>query len=446
MKSALLKAPRIVVRAALAVLAGCGVAMSAWAQPITKIAPFGGPNPQYAPGTRFQPDSNHTLASDVGRRSHTYMRLMVPPANAKPPKAQSPYAAAPNASDPPYYGYFFETPQSLQCIYGLTTGVTGCNPNAGTLTTLNTGARAIAIVDAYDYPAALSDLTAFSSQFGLPAPTSSNFQVVYATGTRPADGSGSGWDIEAALDIEWAHAMTPKAKVYLVEAASDYDTDLFNAVQVAAGLVAQAGGGEVSMSWGESEYNGETAYDSAMTTNSVVYFAAAGDSSGTSYPCVSPNVVCVGGISNYRNPLTGTLLRQQVWADTGGGLALYESRPSYQKSLSSKVGPYRGVPDVAAIADLNTGVWVYNTTYSPGYAWWVVGGTSVATPVMAGIVNSAGTFNTSSSAELTLIYSKNGLGWTAITEGWCGFYDGFVAAAGWGFCTGWGAPHGLTYK
>jgi kumamolisin len=144
--------------------------------------------------------------------------------------------------------------------------------------------------------------------------------------------------------------------------------------------------------------------------------------------------------------VTGSLLRQQVWADTGGGLALYESRPSYQKSLSAKVGSYRGVPDVSALGDPNTGVWVYNTTYSPGYAWWIVGGTSVATPVMAGIVNSAGTFNTSSSAELTLIYSKNGLGWTAITEGWCGFYDGYVAEAGWGFCAGWGAPHGLTYK
>src|SRR5262249_14553583 len=371
-KFVLHQAPRIAVHSALAALAVSSVIMNCRAEPISKVAPVGGPNPQYAPGTRFQPNSNHSLAADTGRRFHTNLRIIVPPADAQPPKLHPSSAAGPDASQPPSQGYLFETPQSLACIYGLTTAVAGCNPNATNLATLNAGARAIAIVDAYDYPAAQSDLAAFSSQFGLPAPTSSNFQVVYATGSQPMNGSGSGWDLEAALDIEWAHAMAPKAKVYLVEAASNSGSDLFRAVQVAGTLVAQAGGGEVSMSWGAFEYSGETSFDSVMTTKGVVYFAASGDSSGTIYPCVSPNVVCVGGAAHSRNLVTGAFQRQLAWEETGGGQSLYEPRPSYQASISTKVGTYRGVPDVAAIADPNTGAWVYNTTYSSGSPWqWI---------------------------------------------------------------------------
>src|SRR5262249_36415141 len=104
------------------------------------------------------------------------------------------------------------------------------------------GSGAIAIVDAYDYPTALSDFNTFSAQFGLPQSPSGNalsstnqvFQVVYQGGGRPR--SNSGWALEAALDIEWAHAMAPNAKIYLVEAASNSFANLFAAVDVASGL------------------------------------------------------------------------------------------------------------------------------------------------------------------------------------------------------------------
>lgn len=248
-KSILRQVTRIAVQALVPVIVGTSVGIDCQAEPIRKDIPIDGFNPRYASGTRFQPHSNHLLAGETGRQFHTYMRLMVPPANVRPPKVRS-SAAQPDTTAPPFTGYFFETPQSLQCVYGLTTVVRGCNPNAINLATLNTGAKAVAIVGAYDYTAAASDLAVFSSQFGLPAPSPSNFQVVYASGARPADGSGSGWDLEAALDIEWAHAMAPNAKIYLVEAASNFDNDLFQAVSVAAALVVKAGGGEVSMSWG----------------------------------------------------------------------------------------------------------------------------------------------------------------------------------------------------
>ena len=131
------------------------------------------------------------------------------------------------------------------------------------------GSRAIAIVDAYHYATAASDLSVFSNQFGLPQ---ANFQVVYANGRQPP--VNADWNIEEALDIEWAHAMAPDAKIYLVEAASTNFTDLLRAVSVANSLVSSAGGGEVSMSWGGSEFSGETSYD--------FYFTQPGSS--TSHP------------------------------------------------------------------------------------------------------------------------------------------------------------------
>src|SRR5205823_6185722 len=112
------------------------------------------------------------------------------------------------------------------------------------------GSGVIAIVDAYDYPTALNDFNVFSRQFGLPVETSSSatastnqvFQVVYASGRKPR--TNGGWAQEAALDIEWAHAMAPNAKIVLVEAASNSFANLFNAVDVASSI---AGVKEVSM-------------------------------------------------------------------------------------------------------------------------------------------------------------------------------------------------------
>ncbi|SFK10715.1 S53 family peptidase [Methylocapsa palsarum] len=398
----------------------------------------------FAPGTIVSPSSNARIRNEDGGKASTNLKILSLADNAAPPHLK---AAA--VSVPPVAGYFFETPASLACVYQLVPVTQpGCNPNL-VATNVTGGSRAIAIVDAFDYPAAMSDLARFSSQFGLPAPTSSNFQVVFAAGTRPPDGSGSGWDIEAALDIEYAHGLAPKAKLYLVEAASDAFSDMFAAVKKASQLVAAAGGGEVSMSWGGAEFASEKTLDSHMTTQNVVYFASSGDSPGTSYPCVSPNVVCVGGTGNSRNQVTGKLGGEVAWNDTGGGTSLYESRPEYQNPISSIIGSKRAVPDVAAVADPRTGVWVYNSTYDGAGAWFTVGGTSVASPVMAGIVNSSGHFHQSSIAALTSIYSTVGAvgaGWNDVTSGACGYYDGLLAKQGWDACTGVGTPRGTSFK
>ena len=340
-------------------------------------------------GTIVIPSSSIEKASDVGKRSHTNIRMFVPAEGFKSPQ--------PMTGAPPYTGYFYETPASIGCIYKLTKAVAGCNPNTVTVNPTG-GSKAIAIVDAYDDPNAAADLTYFSNQFGLPAP---NFSVVYASGTKPA--GNSGWELEESLDIEWAHAMAPGAKIYLVEAATNNNSDLFLAVQKASSLVSAAGGGEVSMSWGGSEGSGETSYDSYFTTSGIVYFASSGDSAGTIYPSTSPNVVAAGGTTLRRNPATGAFISEVAWVDGGGGASSVELRPSYQSAISSIVGGARGVPDLSAIADPNTGVWVYD---SGNGGWWIVGGTSVSSPMLAGIVNRAGSFATSSHAELTTIYGN----------------------------------------
>jgi subtilase family serine protease len=329
-----------------------------------------------------------------------------------------------------------ETPSSLRSVYDL--------PSTG-------GSGVIAIVDAYNYPTALADFNTFSKEFGLPTESSTNststtnkvFEVVYSGGKQPS--TDSGWALEEALDIEWAHAMAPSAKIILVEAPSDSFSDLFGAVDTASKLVAAAGKGEVSMSWGSDEFSGEQAYDSHFQTAGVVYFAASGDTGGVAeYPSTSPYVVGAGGTTISRTP-NGTFMGETGWSDSGGGLSRYESIPSYQDTIQSRVNTSRGAPDLSFDADPNSGVYVYDSTpYERSSGWWVVGGTSLASPALAGVVNLANHFYTSAFAELGKVYGNLGTS---------DFRDIVMGRAGMNFCevgwdavTGVGSPLGLTGK
>jgi subtilase family serine protease len=382
-------------------------------------------------GTVVIPKSSIERAEDKGLRAHTNYRIFVPTEGFRSAQALS--------GQPPYAGYLIETPASVACVYQLTQAVPGCNPNSVTLNPSG-GSKAIAIVDAYDAPNAASDLAYFSNQFGLPI---ANFQVVYAAGNEPP--YSTGWELEESLDIEWAHAMAPSAKLYLVEAASNQYSDLYAAIQTATQLVAAAGGGEVSMSWGGTEFNGENTYDSYFVNNNVVYFAATGDVIGTQYPSVSPNVVAVGGTSFLRNGNSGAFKSEAAWEDAGSGPSQYEPRPSYQSVIAKTVGKFRGTPDVVALADPNNSVWVYD---SDNGGWNAVGGTSLATPMWAGIVNRAGIFAASSNAELTEIYNNMtaDTDYKDIRAGFCGNYNEYSAVKGWDFCTGAGSPVGYAGK
>jgi subtilase family serine protease len=380
-------------------------------------------------GKVFTPDSSIERLSDLGKRAHTNIHLFLP---TKTMKNAQPLG-------PPFAGYAYETPASLGCVYNLVKVVKGCNPNTVTANPAG-GAKMIAIVDAYDAPNAASDLAAFSTQFGLPAP---DFQVVFASGSRPP--YDSGWEIEESLDVQWSHAMAPDAKIVLVEAASNSFSDLLAAEDVASKMVNAAGGGEVSNSWGGSEFSGETSYDSHFVKAGVVFFASSGDSPGTIWPGTSPNVVSAGGTTVRRNPSTALFLSEYPWDAAGGGVSSVEARPSYQSGIGSIVGNARGVPDLSFDSNPITGVWVLVTGQG---GWYIVGGTSVASPSLAGIVNSTGSFAASSNAELSTIYGNLGVAtiFRDITTGYCGPYAGYSGVKGWDFCTGVGVDKGKKGK
>src|SRR6267378_3102274 len=308
------------------------------------------------------PASTIERPEDVGLRAHTNHLIRF---EGKPGGRGSPSG---------------ETPASLRSVYKL--------PSSG-------GSGVIAIVDAFDYPTAENDLNVFSAQFGLPACTTANgcFKKVFASGSQPS--VNCGWSQEAALDIEWAHAMSPNAKIVLVEAASNSFVDLFSAVNVATNQVLANGGrGEVSMSWGGSEFSTEASNDSHFQHDGVVYFAASGDAGGANiYPSVSPFVVSAGGTSVNR--------------DSGGNPSAFESKPTYQSGIAGTSATQRSAPDFSFDANPNTGVSVYDSTRCHGARGWLVfGGTSVSSPSLAGIVNNAGHFYVNSQAELSTIYAN----------------------------------------
>jgi len=400
------------------------------------------------------PRSSVQRVEDLGLRAHTQFRILVPQGRPEGVLGFS-EAEFDAKSSQPVSGYYAETPATLACLYGLAGTAPGCNP-ATVTAVAHGGARAIAVVDAYDYPTAASDLAAYSKQFGLATP---NFTVAYQTTTKPgvdpecATGGGwNCWSAEAALDIEIAHALAPSAHLYLVEAKSSNNSDLYAAVTKAIALVQAAGGGEVSMSWGGSEYSTEARYDAIFSGANVVFFASSGDSEGTLYPAVSPNVVAVGGTTIGRNPYSLNFVGEYSWEDSGGGYSSYEPRPSYQNSIVSLTGSSRGVPDVAAVGNPRTGVWVYDSydTASGGvqYVWSIFGGTSVASPLWAAAVNAAGHFSASTAIEQNLIYAnaRSSSAFRDITYGSCGYYEGWLAIPGWDPCTGNGSPWGTAGK
>lgn len=327
-----------------------------------------------------------------------------------------------------------ETPASLACIYGLAAATPGC-PQAGT-TLATGGARTIAIVDAYHYPTAAQYLQVFSTQYGLPAP---KLKVIYASGKQPPQDSG--WEEEEALDIEMAHGLAPDAAILLVEAASASDTDLLQAVRVAATAIGKAGG-YVSMSWGGSEFPTQTLYQPNFTRAGIVMLAASGDDPGTEFPSVLPNVIAVGGTTIIRDG-SGNYTGQSTWTKAGSGKSRYIGRPSFQTGVSTVVGTARGVPDISLEANPSSGVWAYSTSLK----WFRVGGTSVATPLAAALLDVADSTSTklpNSAGELAILYQNrtNADAFVDITAGSCGSGGGTKAKVGFDLCTGIGVPFG----
>ena len=297
--------------------------------------------------------------------------------------------------------------------------------------------QTIAIVDAYDDPNIVSDLRVFDRTFGLADPPS-----FVKTTPEGAPKSDPVWAGEISLDVEWAHAIAPKAKILLVEAATSSWTDLINAVDYAR---KQPGVAVVSMSWGGGEFAGETAYDTAFTTpvghTGVAFVASSGDGgAGAQYPAASPNVLGVGGTS-LTITTAAAYVGETAWSGSGGGPSLYEAEPSYQSQVQGS--GKRTTPDVAYNADPNTGFYVYDTVAdSSGYTgWFAYGGTSAGAPQWAALIALAdqgraaaglGALTNAAAA----VYSLPAADFHDVIGG----SNGYSAVSGYDLATGRGSP------
>ncbi len=284
----------------------------------------------------------------------------------------------------------------------------------------------IAIIDAGDTPNVTNDLTTFSTTFNLTTPTNENFEIVKMPGVGNAT---SNWMMETCLDVEWAHAIAPDAKILLVEAKSAYSYDLLSAVDYARN---QTDVVAVSMSWGGLEFFGETNADSHFTSNhGAVFFASSGDngsSTGVIWPASSRNVVGVGGTTLKLN-FDGSVISETAWNGSGGGVSSYESQPNYQTTYGLN-NSHRTVPDVSY--DAGEGVSVYSTANG---GWISAGGTSAGAPQWAAI-QALGL-----SATNTNLYDKAKLAYSSyfrdITSGSNGAFN---ATAAYDYVTGLGSP------
>jgi subtilase family serine protease len=306
----------------------------------------------------------------------------------------------------------------------------------------------IGIVDAFHYAGADSDLQTFSTQFGLPQCTiaSGCLTQVSQTGGAPTAGFNQGWALETNLDLQWAHAIAPNAKILLVEGTTNSFVNLGTAV-----LYARAHADVVSNSYGGNEFAGEAGFDGNYSGSPVPLLFSSGDTGAVAeYPCTSPFTVCVGGTSLFETTTTYRSV-EKAWSGSGGGCSLYEAAPVFETGFST-CGATRGVPDVAGIADPYTGAIVYlgagiGAPYSAGY--YIFGGTSLACPVTAGLVaniDAARVFAGKSklSGNLgQLVYQG-----AANPYYHYRYYDvtlgssGFPATPGWDKATGLGVPLG----
>jgi hypothetical protein len=383
-----------------------------------------------------------------GAASCAAMRLV--PASPMSAEPQADPATQPDTS--PFAGYL--TPQDLHAAYAL--------PNE----TASSATQTVAVIDAFDDPSAEADLGVYDEQFGLPACTSANgcFRKLNEQGNPsplpPEDGE---WAGEMSIDVQMAHAICQSCHVLLVEADSEGFADLGDAVNAAV----DAGATEISNSYVGPEERAMAGYFAELAASSydhpgVVVTASSGDcgylneacagwAAAANFPADSPDVVAVGGTSLLDK---NGAWSSRVWDEAGSGCSQIFAAPEWQNAVAgfaaTGCGSMRSLADVAAVADPNTGVDVYDSTPEGNgepTGWTVFGGTSVSSPIVA--------------AEFALAGGSGGVAYPAATlyqhvgeaaglydvlagsNGSCGGASACQATVGFDGPTGVGSPLGL---
>jgi subtilase family serine protease len=291
--------------------------------------------------------------------------------------------------------------------------------------------QTIAVVDSFGSPTIQHDLDVFDQAYGLPTP---KLTIIQPAGAVPAYDSSAtrvGWAGETNLDVEWAHAMAPKANILLVEtptAEEEGTTGFPEIVTAEKYVVAHHLASVISQSFGATEqtFPGKDsllalrgAYQAAYD-NHVTVLAASGDAGATdatatgtlyphpvaSWPDSDPLVTSVGGTKLSLDANGNRTADDTVWNDsydkstqqylngtdgptalaTGGGRSTMFGRPAYQATATSVVGEQRGVPDISMSGACGGAVNVYQSFGGAPAGWYPTCGTSESTPLFAGIV------------------------------------------------------------
>jgi len=305
------------------------------------------------------------------------------------------------------------------------------------ITASGSATTTIAIVDAFGYTRAESDLATYRTQFGLPACTTANgcFLKVNQNGsTTGLPAANTGWSQETALDLDMASAMCPSCKILLVEATSASFANLAAAVNRAATMGAHV----ISNSYGGGE-SGSTSSEAAYNHAGVAVTASSGDAGfGVEFPASSPHVIAVGGTTLTRNS-SARGFTETVWSGAGSGCSTTYAKPSWQHDTGCA---RRTVADVSAVANPNTGVAVFGPSSASASAWLVFGGTSVAAPLIGGIYAANGGSVTFGSDPYASTAALNDV--TSGSNGSCSPAYLCTGAVGYDGPTGLGTPKGLT--
>ncbi len=339
--------------------------------------------------------------------------------------ASGPFACVDPDGNPRSTAFHCYTPSQIFAAYGV-----DALHNEGT----NGAGETIVIVDSYGSPTAQADLDRFSDTFGLPRTT---IQFINPDGTPPfnnsVNGSAAGWAEETSLDLQWSHAIAPMAHLVLVEAIPA-ETEgvqgfpsIFKGEQMAISMFP---GAVISQSFAvtEQSFHGAAATQVSLMdsvyqmakANNVTVFGSSGDS-GTAngdkqgrvypfptvnWPSSDPLVTSAGGTWlqygwtwNPSSPTDTSFLTtpgsrtEVVWnepfiqASGGGGRSVLFSTPSFQSGISQSVlQGARGLPDMSGNAAVDGGVLVYTSFPGVRVGWHIIGGTSAASPQLAGLV------------------------------------------------------------
>jgi subtilase family serine protease len=357
------------------------------------------------------------------------------------------------------------TPQELATAYNIPSKLTGAG-------------QTIVIIDAFGSPTLTQDLGVEDSTFGLPA---ANLNVIYPNGQPafdPTNADEVNWSGEISLDVESAHAIAPAAKIDLVIAKSDNDSDILNALKY---VVAHRLGSVLSQSFGEAEsceapsiVKADHVLFAAAALQGVTVFASSGDDGaaqptcdGSSFiktaglPAADPLVTGVGATSLTASQPDGAYQSETAWNDefgsSGGGFSKLFARPAYQNGFVPSSG--RGVPDISYSGDVNNGLLIAWSQGDPANTGdiFLFGGTSAGSPQWAAIIALAdqadhhrvGFINND---LYSLARSRNSSVFHDITTGsnTVSLTDtsgnpvnitGFPAAKGWDAVTGLGTPN-----